>query len=326
MPGTGFPASAGAVRSALPRGSREQAVPSLLVEHPGFYTIVVDQGRFGFRKIGVPVSGAADLRSYRRANLECGNEPGDAALEMTLLGGKLRAWMDLTVAVTGAPAPVLVDGAEAGMNEPLFLPRGSLLEVGSLQAGCRTYLAVAGGIQVSPVLGSRSTYARGKFGGYQGRSLRSGDVLWSGPAPEHAFILQCRQTPHVPDPRGLERSVSETIGQWSGPPTVLRIVPGPEAEPVLLDALCSDSYSVNPESDRMGLRFTGPRVQAGQGDILSSPVVPGVVQVPSDGQPVLLLCDGQTTGGYKRVAVVISEGLPLAGQLRPGSRVVFRLS
>jgi KipI family sensor histidine kinase inhibitor len=299
----------------------KQGVPSVMVEHPGFFTIVVDEGRFGYRKIGVPVSGAADLRSYHLANLLCGNAAGGAALEITLLGGKFGALTDLTVAVTGAPAPVRVDGVDSPMNSPLFVPRGTLLEVGSLQAGCRSYLAVAGGIEVPLVLRSRSTYPRGKFGGYQGRSLRPGDTLSSGPAPEHAFIVQ-----HQAESAGSRDSTPGPTDPWNNRGTVLRVLPGPEAEPSLLTALCSDSYTVNPESDRMGLRFAGPDVPAGKGDILSSPVVPGTVQVPSDGKPLLLLCDGQTTGGYKRVAVVAWEDLPLAGQLRPGSRVVFRLS
>jgi biotin-dependent carboxylase-like uncharacterized protein len=309
-----------AARGAAPGPAGGRGVPSLLVEHPGFYTMVMDEGRFGYRKTGVPVSGAADVRSHRLANVTCGNAPKEASLEMTLLGGKFRALTDLTLAVAGAPAPVRIDGAEAAMDAPLFLPKGSLLEVGSLRAGCRTYLAVAGGIDVPPVLGSRSTYARGKFGGHQGRALRAGDVLSTGPAPEHAFILR-----QLADPAAGQASELGPAFQWSSPITVLRVRPGPEAEASLLEALCSGPYAVNPESDRMGLRFTGPRIPVGSGDILSSPVVPGTVQVPADGKPLLLLCDGQTTGGYKRVAAVMSEDLPLAGQLRPGSNVSFNL-
>jgi biotin-dependent carboxylase-like uncharacterized protein len=263
----------------------------------------------------VPVSGAADLRSYRFANQLCGNAPGEAALEMTLLGARLRAQVDLTVAVTGAPAPVTIDGKQASMDESLFLPRGSLVEVGSLQSGCRTYLAVAGGIKVPRVMRSRSTYLRGRFGGYQGRLLKPGDLLPVGPAPEHSFILE--QTVALP------RQTPDLLAALKAPEVVLRVTPGPEAEPSVLEALCSDSYTVSPESDRMGLRFAGRAIADGNGDILSSPVVPGTIQVPSDGRPLLLFCDAQTTGGYRRVATVTAEDLPLAGQLRPGARVAF---
>ncbi len=296
------------------------SVPGLVVEHPGFFTMVVDEGRFGYRKLGVPVSGAADLRSYRRANLLAGNTAGEAALEMTLLGAKFRAKIDTVVAVTGAPAPLLLDGKQVDMDAPIVMTAGSLLEIGSFQAGCRAYLAASGGIDVPSVMGSRSTYLRGKFGGYQGRFLKAGDAIPVGPAPDAERLLADLKGRRSGYP-GIPASITQDLVAGE---LTLRVVPGPESEPSLLDALCSDIYSVNPESDRMGIRLAGPQVPVGKGDILSSPVVPGTVQVPSDGKPLLLLSDGQTTGGYKRIAVVLSEDLPLAGQLRPGSRVRFR--
>lgn len=287
-------------------------VPALQVEHPGFFSIVVDRGRFGFRKLGMPVSGAADLASYRRANLLVGNAEDAAAVEMTLLGAKFRAVIDCVVAYTGARAPLVLDGVEAPIDSPLRLKAGALLEIGSFATGCRGYLAVSGGIDVPLVLGSRSTYIRGGFGGFQGRALRAGDTLPAGPAP-------C-------SPRATVANVPSITPLLDEPCPVLRVRSGPEGEPHLLDALCSGEYTVNPESDRMGLRLTGPEVPVGKGDILSSAVVPGVIEVPADGKPLLLLCDCQTTGGYKRVAVVVKEDLPLAGQLRPGGKVRFSLA
>ncbi|MGE5580328.1 MAG: 5-oxoprolinase subunit PxpB [Bacillota bacterium] len=295
-------------RAAL-SGSVKPRVPALLVEHPGFFSTVVDQGRPGFRKLGVPVSGAADLTSYRRANLLAGNAKGEAAVEMTLLGAKFRAVMDCVVAYTGARARLTLDGFEAPMDSPLQMKAGSFLEIGSFTSGCRGYLAVSGGIDVPLVLGSRSTYIRGGFGGYQGRALRAGDVLPAGPAP-------CSPRSGIPPIPSITPCLDE-------PCLVLRVRSGPEGEPHLLDALLSGEYTVNPESDRMGLRLTGPEIPVGKGDILSSAVVPGVIEVPADGKPLLLLCDCQTTGGYKRIAVVVREDLPLAGQLRPGARLRF---
>lgn len=308
--GTGDIGAAGADTPRAP------SVPSLFVQYPGFLTMVVDAGRFGFRKLGVPVSGAADPRSYRLANQLCGNSSGEAALEMTLLGARMRALTDLTVAVTGALAPVAIDGRQVAMDQPLFLPRGSLIEIGSFRTGCRAYMAVAGGIDVPVVMGSRTTYARGKFGGYQGRYLKANDTLPAGPAPEHSHIAAL----YSPE----AAMASSLTGALGAAELVLRVAPGPESEPAAFDALCSDSYVVNPESDRMGLRFAGRAIADSRGDILSSPVVPGVIQVPSEGKPLLLFCEAQTTGGYRRMAMVAGEDLSLAGQLRPGARVAFR--
>jgi len=286
-------------------------VPGLEVEDPGFYTLVVDRGRPNYRDLGVPLSGALDLHSYCLANALLGNSRGEACLEFTLKGPVLRAKMDLWAAVTGAPAPVTVDGKRAPVNRPLFLPEGSVMEIGSLRNGLRGYLAVSGGILVPEILGSRSTYTKGSFGGFQGRPLKAGDVLPvnSGSAPP--------QMRSLPSPLPFER--------FSFTETMLRVIPGPEATQEALYLLTSQPYEVTPDSDRMGLRLDGPPIFHEKTDILSSPVVPGTIQVPSDGKPILLLADSQTTGGYKRIACVASQDLPLAGQLRPGTKVRFQL-
>lgn len=296
------------------------SIPGFSVRSPGFLTIVVDEGRKKHRKLGVPVSGASDLLSYRRANLSCGNPPDAPALEMTLLGATLRAEASLTVSVAGAPAPVYVDGGLVDASHPVLVPKGSILEVGSMMTGCRAYLAVSGGFTVNRVLGSASTYLKGRFGGFFGRPLRAGDVLWVGPSPEHTVIAS--RTPACLDTLPVQYgSVFSGTGD-----TVLPMLPGPEGDSSTLQALCAATYTVRPESDRMGLRFDGPPLERGGGDILSSPVVPGTIQLPSDGRPLLLLADAQTTGGYRRVAVVRSEYLGVAGQLRPGARVGFAVS
>lgn len=291
---------------------------ALEIEHPGFFMIVVDEGRFGYRKMGVPVSGAADLRSYRRANLLAGNPGGQAALEMTLLGAKVRARIDCLVAFAGAQASLHLDGAEVPMDSPLRMAAGSLLEVGPFTAGCRGYLAILGGIDVPEVLGSRSTYVRGRFGGFQGRPVKTGDVLPVGPAPEAWRALD-----RIATSAGSGCIPPSITAELSAPWLTLRVMDGPEGEPGLVDALCSGEFTVNPESDRMGLRLTGPAVPVGKGDILSSAVIPGVIEVPADGRPLLLLSDCQTTGGYRRIATVKECDLPLAGHLRPGAKARF---
>ncbi len=311
-------------------GGAFQSIPGFRVETPGFLSLIVDEGRPWHRKLGVPVSGAADLASYRLANAYCGNPHGTPALEMTYLGGKLIAETSLTVAIAGAPAPISVNGSLVQPSGPILVPEGALLEIGPMMTGCRAYLAVSGGFHVKKILGSSSTYLRGRFGGFFGRALKAGDILRVGPSPEHQEIIAKGQAyPYLKPLSPLYGDVFSGTGE-----IVLRVTPGPEAQgqiaPALvqrkgpLDALCASIYTVRPESDRMGLRFDGPALPFG-GDILSSPVVPGTIQVPSDGHPLLLLADAQTTGGYKRVAVLSSECLGIAGQLRPGDRVRFVL-
>lgn len=318
-------------------------MPALLVEHPGLLSLVVDTGRKGYRKLGVPVSGAADTNSCALANILCGNSPSTPALEMTLWGARLRALMDIAVAVAGAPSPLALDGTPVDMNTPFLMPEGSLLEIGSPPAGCRMYLAVSGGISVPRVMGSASTYLRGGFGGFQGRRLTQGDIINAGPGAGFEGIR--RRVPTFGSngdsgsllPPQASRLGLEDLTTWPGrlesflkdDAPSLRVIPGPESASVagtaILDSLHNRVYTVRSDSDRMGVRFDGPPLEAGRGsgDILSSPVVPGVIQVPSDGMPVLLLCDAQTCGGYRRLATMVSDDLPLAGQTRPGSRVRF---
>jgi KipI family sensor histidine kinase inhibitor len=321
-----LPAAGSMQPGGLPgEGGLLVSVPAFEVERPGLFSIIVDDGRRGYRKLGVPLSGAADVSSYALANLLCGNKPKAPALEMTLWGARLKALIDVVVAVTGAPCPVNVDGRPFSMNEPVRISAGSVVEIGSPPKGCRMYLAVSGGFSVPPVLGSASTYTRGSFGGFLGRPLRPGDVLDIGPGAWHRGDE--RISSHVPRnlagwPERLSRSLGEEF-------LSLRIIAGPESSTersrVALDSLCGRAFTVRNDSDRMGIRLEGklPEENVEGGDILSSPVVPGVLQLPSDGSPVLLLHDAQTSGGYRRIAVVVDEDLPLAAQLRPGSRVRF---
>ncbi len=299
-------------------GGCEPSLPGLSVERAGFMTLVVDTGRVRHRKLGVPVSGAADLYSYRKANLICGNPPDDAALEITLFGPSLVALRNLTVAIAGAPVSISLDGQKVDTSGPFSLPPGSVLDVGSMESGCRAYLSVLGGIAVRKALGSSSTYLRGGFGGLDGRRLKTGDVLRVGSQMRRAG--DCRA-----NSKAYSTTDSEVYSEvYSGSGVVpLDLTPGPEATENGLEALYSGIYTVRPESDRMGIKFDGPTVMEGPGDILSSPVVPGTLQVPSDGKPLLLLADAQTTGGYRRLAVLTSASLGVAGQLRPGARVRF---
>lgn len=290
------------------------SLPCFEVVEPGFYSLVVDQGRKGFRSYGIPVSGPCDEKSYMLANSICGNKEGDAAIEFAVKGPKLTAKKHVVLAVTGSPTQVMVDGRRVPMNQPVQVNQGSTVEIGELRYGLRGYLAVSGGIWVPKVLGSRSTYVPGKFGGVSGRPLKRGDILNCG--------IAGAKSPSLPEPIGEDLRFLK-LG-FSQP--AVRIIPGPEYSLGSLAILTSNVYTVSNDSDRMGLRLLGPGLTDRNTDIVSSPCVPGVIQVSSDGTPMIMLQDSQTTGGYRRIATVLREDLSLLGQVRPGQKIRFRLA
>ncbi|MBC7227728.1 MAG: biotin-dependent carboxyltransferase family protein [Thermoflexales bacterium] len=281
----------------------------------GWLTTVQDLGRPGYERYGIPLSGAMDFLALRVANCLVGNPPGAAGLEITLAGPTLAATEPCLVAVTGADLAFQVDGREMPMWMSVFVRRGSVISFGGRRRGCRAYLAVAGGIEVPPVLGSRSTYLPGRFGGLDGRALRPGDRLPIGPV-----------SGHLPERAG-RKPPPHLIPAWDDCPTV-RAVPGPQDDhfpPEGLETFFGSEYRVLPISDRMGYRLEGPPVASRRAEVISDGVPPGAVQVPPDGQPLVMMADHQTTGGYPKIAVVIMADLPRLAQCVPGeSRVRFR--
>ncbi|MGW1178938.1 5-oxoprolinase subunit C family protein [Kitasatospora sp. NPDC002543] len=278
----------------------------LVVVRPGPLTTVQDLGRRGVAHLGVPRAGALDEPALRAANRLVGNEPGTAGLETTLGGVALRAVGTALVAVTGAPSPVRVDGRPVAWGAPVVVPAGSVVEVGAATAGVRGYLAVAGGIAVPAVLGSRSADL---LSGLGPAPLTAGDRLPVGAAPPY------RARPElVPMP---------------APPTelVLRLRLGPRTDwftPEAVARLGHDRYLVSPTGNRVGLRTEGPPVvRARGGELASEGMVLGAVQIPPDGQPVVFLADHPTTGGYPVVGVVPAADLAAAAQARPGTPVRF---
>ncbi|MFE4974629.1 biotin-dependent carboxyltransferase family protein [Kitasatospora sp. NPDC056651] len=278
----------------------------LVVVRPGPLTTVQDLGRRGVAHLGVPRAGALDEPALRAANRLVGNEPGAAGLETTLGGVALRAVGPVLVAVTGAPSPVRVDGRAAAWGAPVLVPDGAVVEVGAATAGVRGYLAVAGGIAVPPVLGSRSADL---LAGLGPAPLTVGDRLPVG-AP--------------PPPRDRPELVP-----LPAPPAelVLRLRLGPRADwftPEAVARLGRDRYLVSPTGNRVGLRTEGPPVErARDGELPSEGMVVGAVQIPPDGQPVVFLADHPTTGGYPVIGVVPAADLAAAAQARPGTPVRF---
>ncbi|GHD97144.1 biotin-dependent carboxyltransferase family protein [Streptomyces naganishii] len=279
---------------------------ALAVVRAGALTTVQDLGRPGHAHLGVPRSGALDAPAAALVNRLVGNPVTAAVLETTLNGCALRPRSAVTVAVGGAPCAVSVDGRPAAWGAAVRVPAGALLEVGAAVAGVRSYVAVAGGITVEPVLGSRST------------DLLSG----LGPAPLAGGTVLPLGRPYGPHAR-------VDVAPQPRPPAelVLRVTPGPRADwftPRALTVFTSRPYRVSPAGNRIGLRTEGPALErARTGELPSEGMVLGAVQVPPDGRPVVFLADHPTTGGYPVIAVVRHRDLPAAAQAAPGTPVRF---
>ncbi|WP_223208202.1 5-oxoprolinase subunit C family protein [Actinopolyspora erythraea] len=280
----------------------------LEVLRPGPLSTVQDLGRTGLAAMGVGVSGAADRRSLRLANRLVGNAEEAAAVEVTLGGLWVRARTTLVVALTGASFPVTVDGRVAASHTVLTLGAGSELRVGQCRTGMRGYLAVRGGVEVPPVLGSRATDT---LAGLGPRPLGAGSVLPVG-------------EPHG----GFPRVDAAPVATPTGGDLALAVRLGPRRDwftPEALRRLLGEPFVVTQDSDRVGMRLSGPSLPRGEtGELPSEGMVGGALQVPPDGRPTLFLADHPVTGGYPVIAVVPSAHLPTAAQARPGQRLWFR--
>jgi biotin-dependent carboxylase-like uncharacterized protein len=282
-------------------------VSALEVLEPGVLTTVQDLGRRGYAHFGVARSGAADRTSLRLANRLVGNTAGAAGLEILAGVATFRADGRAVVAVTGSVGGVLVNGSPQGVNVALRLEPGDVLRLEPARRGVRAYLALRGGLDIPAVLGSRSCDQPGGLGP---PPLRAGDVVPIGAEPDRAPYWDV-----VP------------VRELDLEPT-LRLLAGPRdnwLQPPGLEQLTGQPWTVLPMSDRTGLRFSGPRISRQDGDLPSEGVVPGAVQVPADGMPIVLGPDAGVTGGYPVVAVVVDADLDTVGQLGPGVRVRFRL-
>jgi KipI family sensor histidine kinase inhibitor len=282
------------------------------VLRPGLHTTVQDSGRWGNQALGVSVSGSMDRVSHRLANLAVGNHDDAATLEATWLGPELRIEQDATLAVAGADLRPRLDDADVPLQRAVSCRAGSVLRFGERRSGVRAYVAFAGGVEVTRVLGSRATHVRSRLGGFDGRALRPGDRVPIGPGANtgRAFPVV---TPRLPA-GGIR----------------LRALPGPQLEffsPSALDALQRTRYTVSADSDRMGFRLVGgARLESEDGGgMVSDATFAGALQIPPSGDPILLMADRPTTGGYPQIAVVITADLPVAGQLSAGDWVEFEI-
>lgn len=286
---------------------------SLEVIEPGLLTSVQDEGRFGMQRIGMSPAGAMDVHALRLANILAGNARGEAALEMTLLGGTFCFRRENVFAVTGADMGATLNGAPVPVGQAMTAPAGGVLAFGAVRSGCRTYLAVAGGFDVPALYGSKSTLLRSHLGGFEGRKLAAGDVLPFA-APRAAIPNQPirRLVPQPPFPRGV----------------TVRVIPGPQAERFTqkgLDTFYGSAFTVTNRCDRMGYRLAGPKVEhVTDANIISDGIALGAVQVPGSGEPIIMMSERQGSGGYTKIANVISVDIPLVAQCAPGAEIRFQ--
>lgn len=301
---------------------------SLHVLSAGLLTTVQDLGRSGHQHEGVTPGGAMDPVALRIANLLVGNAEGDAGLEITLAGPRLRVDAPSLVAIAGARLSPSIDGVPIPEWHSILVPAGAVISFGAAASGCRAYLAVAGGVDVPTVLGGRGTDLRARFGGVHGRALREGDVAPVG--AQSALAARIAAGIAAGSAGAARWGVGPSmIPAYSRDPAV-RVLLGAHAEAIgsaARAALGSEPFRIAADSDRMGYRLDGPQVESESFDagvVASEPVVFGTIQVPPGGRPIVLMADRQTTGGYPVYAHVISVDLPLLAQLRPGDRLRFR--
>jgi antagonist of KipI len=299
---------------------------SFTVLKPGLLTTVQDQGRPGLQHHGIPVGGAVDAFAARVANALVGNDDGAAVLEMALLGPELRAETDGLVALCGTGLDLAIGGQAVHHDRPVVVNVGDVLVFSPKKTGARSWLAVAGGIDVPLVQGSRSTYVRGRMGGYEGRPLITGDRLKTGGPAEWAE--QVGRQLRAAGRREVAWSVRpDALGRLDGAAGV-RVVRGPEWSeftPGSQHTLFHTSYVVTKDADRMGLRLEGAALALREPrEEISSGMNVGVVQVPPSGQPIVLLVGRQSVGGYPRIGAVATVDLGMLAQFRPGDRATFR--
>lgn len=294
---------------------------------PGLLTTVQDLGRPGSQRYGVTPGGAADAGALRLANLLVGNPEGAAGLEITLAGPTLQFVEEALVAICGGEFEATAAGQRLPIWRPVWLKAGTELAFGAARTGCRTYLAVAGGFAVPRVLGGRGTYLAAGFGGFEGRALRTGDILKVGPASLWARRLAVALAGAQPWNQARWEIGAAARPRYAAAPTA-RVIRGPQWDWFGGEArenVFRERFTVTRRSDRMGLRLAGSALNLeSPREMVSEGVVVGTVQVPPDGQPIVLLADGQTIGGYPKIAVVATCDLPLLAQLRPGDTIGFQ--
>lgn len=289
---------------------------SVKIIRSGPLLTVQDRGRFGYLKYGVGNAGAMDKDAYELANALVGNTQGEAALEATLMGPELCFTRDCVCAVTGADMKPTLSGIPVEMDKAFLALKGSVLKLGFTVNGCRSYIAFSGGIEVPQVMESRSTDMKCRIGGMEGRKLQDGDLLELTDSSQSCVAILKKSKKIKTQKRTYEKIIT------------VRVVMGPQDDAFSekgLQTFLTGAYEVTSESDRMGIRLKGEPIESVDGvDIVSDGIAEGSIQVSNNGQPIVLMADHQTTGGYAKIATVLSVDIPLLAQAVPGSTVHFR--
>ncbi|WP_139956106.1 5-oxoprolinase subunit C family protein [Flavicella sediminum] len=278
---------------------------------PGFSTTIQDLGRFGYQDYGMPISGAMDTDAAKLANWLVGNHSNEAVLELTLIGPVMKFHSTTFIGITGANLNPQINGTAIAMYKSVKVEKGAVLSFGKLSSGVRTYISFSGGLQLEKELGSFSTYSYAALGGFQGRALKKGDRL----------LLNTKNITEVKKvPKEFQLAYTSSL--------TVRVLPSIEFDLFSEESqktFFEKEYVIGAQSNRMGYRLEGDALCLKEkAELLSSGIITGTVQVPENGQPIVLLTDAQTTGGYPRIANVIAIDLPFLGQQKPGDKIRFR--
>lgn len=287
------------------------------IQNPGLMSTVQDLGRSGYQQYGVSVSGAMDQISARIANILVGNDENEGLLEITIIGPKIEFFDSTIIAISGGDIQPLLNNKTINMNQAVLVNSGDSLSFKGIRSGCRSYVAFSGGIDVPVIMGSKSTFLRAKLGGYEGRALKVGDILQIG-------------KPYA-STRHLEgRKLEKNIYDYSSNIVELRVILGPQDDYFTengIETFFSSEYTATNNCDRMGYTLEGEKIQHKNGaDIISDGISMGAIQVPSKGMPIIMMADRQTTGGYTKIANVITVDLPKVAQAKPGDKIIFKKS
>ncbi|MEJ9301810.1 biotin-dependent carboxyltransferase family protein [Priestia megaterium] len=302
---------------------------SIKVIRPGLLTTIQDIGRHGYQKDGMIVSGAMDKVALRIANLLVGNQENQPVIEITLMGPKIEFQQDALIALTGGDLSPTVNDEVVKMWRPLYVKKGSVLQFGVPILGCRSYLSVSGAFNVPAVMGSTSTSLRARIGGLHGKALQSGDEVLSHPPTETGEAIIKKLVKKQTD-RSFQQAFwtihPKLLPSYETP--IIRTMKGAEFDWFTKESqqhFFNQEFDVTPQSDRMGYRLKGKKLVLGQEkELLSSAVTFGTIQVPKEGQPIVLLADHQTTGGYPRIGQVATADFSALAQISPGKKVSFQ--
>ena len=283
----------------------------IMILDGGLLTTIQDGGRRGYQRYGMGVSGAVDVHSYVYANILVGNTHNEAVLEVTLMGPVIEFTSDSVIAVTGGDLSPMLGDLPLPMYQAVRVTKGSILSFGKLKSGCRAYIAFAGGLAITPIMGSRSTYIKAGLGGYEGRQLLAGDEI--------AFRRPASCPPNVES-----RKMKPVV--FDGTYTV-RVLFGPQDDMFTkkgIHRFLHSAYTVTSECDRMGYRLTGPKIEHKRdSNIITDGISFGSIQVPDSQEPIIMLSDRHTTGGYAKIASVINVDMPMIAQSKPGDTIRF---